>query len=145
MEPNALLGAEMSQRGFVTPLNFARSKAVGAALIAGGLTILLAAAWLPAIPVVGALAIVAFGATMALIDRLQGKAGRRAVVTIHLFIYMSLYLLFVGAVGDAAMRGPRNELSFLQWLDFGASALVMLVVVRLSFAAIMERGEAPAR
>jgi hypothetical protein len=53
----------------------------------------------------------------------------------HLFVYGALYALLIGAIGDAAQRGPMGRLSSWQWLDLGASAPVMIAAASLSIAA----------
>jgi hypothetical protein len=100
---------------------------------------------MPGLPVVSAMAMVALGATMATIDRFRGTAALRAGVSAHLFAYASLYFLFVGAVCHAAMAGPQNGLTFLQGLDFGASAVLMTLVVRRGVATLAQDNVSPRR
>jgi hypothetical protein len=64
------------------------------------------------------------------------------VIAVHLFVYLSLYFLFVGAVCHAAIQAPRDGVTFLQALDFGVSVVPMASVVRRSLAAM--GGDAPA-
>jgi hypothetical protein len=116
-----------------------------AALIAAGLGILLAAAVMPNIPCVSGFALIALGTTLATINRYRIALARRGVVIAHIFVYASLYVLFVGAVCDSAMRGIQSGLSFLQLLDLAASAAVMMLVVRMCIVAIADGGDAPAR
>ena len=115
------------------------------AFIAAGLAILLTATWWPAMPVVTAMALVALGATATTIARLRGAAAFRTLMAAHLFVYVSLYLLFVGAVCHAALTGPQDGLTFLQGLDLGVSAAVMMLVARLSLAVVDGGEDAPAR
>ncbi|MEX0613412.1 MAG: hypothetical protein WD738_11930 [Pirellulales bacterium] len=115
------------------------------ACIGLGLATLIAAAWWPALPVATAYAFIALGATLATVDRFRGAAALRFLVVTHLFVYVSLYFLFVGAVCHAAISGAQNGLAFLQGFDFGVSAVVMAQVVRLSLAAVAGGGDAPAR
>jgi hypothetical protein len=110
----------------------------GPTLIAAGLGVLMAAAWLPAMPVTTGAALVALGATGAVVRQFRTSAHLRIALAAHLFVYVSLYLIFVGAVTHAALAGPRNGLSFLKGLDFGMSAGLMLLVVKLSLARITQ-------
>jgi hypothetical protein len=115
------------------------------ALIGAGITLLIAAACWPVIPVATAVSLVALGATLAVKSRYIGTAMLRGALVAHLLVYSSLYLLFVGAIYDAAMRGPQRGLDLLHRLDMGLSIGVMLIVVRFSIAAIADSGDAPAR
>jgi hypothetical protein len=113
--------------------------------LATGLAMLLVAALMPGMPTVSAMALVALGATMATIDRFRGTAALRASVAAHLFVYASLYFLFVGAVCHAAMAGPQNGLTFLQGLDFGISAMLMTLAVRMGVVTLALDDDSPGR
>ena len=89
--------------------------------------------------------LIALGATLVTTSRFRDTAALRCALVIHLFVYMSLYLIFIFAVCDAAMRGPQAGLGFVQVLDFGLSAALMIFVVRLSIASITGGEDAPAR
>lgn len=117
----------------------------GPNLIAIGLAILIAAACWHAIPATTGFTLVALGATGALINQLRVSARLPIAISAHLFVYVSLYLLFVGAVAHSAMTGPQDGLSFLQGLDFGISAGLMTLAVRMALASIAGGGDAPAR
>ena len=113
------------------------------ALIAVGFAVLLASTWWTQAPVVTAMALVALGATSAT-TALRRTATTTSVVTaVHLFIYLNLYFLFVGAVCHAATLA--GGVTFLSGLDFGASVVPMAIMVRRSLAVIGGGGDAPAR
>jgi hypothetical protein len=103
---------------------------------------LAAGAYLSTVPVVTAMAIVALGATGATVGRSRTSSAAITVIAGHLFVYVNLYLLFVGAVCHAAVQGPETGVSFLQALDMGVSVVPMALVVRKSLTAI--GGRAPA-
>jgi hypothetical protein len=71
--------------------------AIGLAQLAAGI------AW-PTVPIVTALALVALGATLATIDRFRTSPALPPVLLLHSAVYGSLYILFIGASLDAAMR-----------------------------------------
>jgi hypothetical protein len=114
-------------------------------LIAVGLSVLLAQIYWPVFPVVTAVALIALGATIVTIARLDRTASTRSGIAIHLFVYASLYLLFIGAICDAAIRGSSGGLTLAQTIDLGLSAGVMAFVARLCVTAIIGGGDAPAR
>ena len=95
-------------------------------------------------PVATGMALVALGATGALITRLRGSGMLPIAMIAHLLVYVSLYFVLIGAVAHSAMEGPQNGLSFLQGLDFGVSAGLMTMAVRISLATIGGE-DAPAR
>jgi hypothetical protein len=111
------------------------------ALIGSGLALVVAQLCWPVFPGVSGMALIALGATTSTIAR--KATSSRAFIALHLFVYASLYLLFIGAICDAANRGP-GEVSILQMVDFGASAAVMALVVRTCVAAIIGGEDAPA-
>ena len=118
---------------------------LGPTLIAAGLTTLLIATWWPAAPIVTGMALVALGATATTIARFQEAAALPLATAVSVFVYLSLYLLFVAAVRHAAMIGPQNGLSIYQGLDFGASVMPMALAVRISWRAIAACKDAPTR
>jgi hypothetical protein len=91
------------------------------------------------------MSLIALGATLATLDRLRGMVALRGVVAIHLFVYLSLYLLFIGAVGYSTTTGPQIGLTTHQALDFLVSAGVMALVLRRSLAAMLAGSDATAR
>ncbi|MCI0334131.1 MAG: hypothetical protein L0228_13010 [Planctomycetes bacterium] len=114
-------------------------------LIGLGVVMLLMQLCWPLLPVATAVALIALGATFANIARRHRSVSLRAALAVHLFIYISLYLLFIGAICDAAMRGQQDGLSLLQTIDLGLSAGVMALVVRACVVFIIGGGDAPAR
>lgn len=106
-------------------------------MIAFGLLIILVQACWPTVPVVSGMAMIALGATVVTIDRMTSAVARHITTVANLFTYLSLYLLFLGAVYHAAARGPRGRLNVLQWFDVGLSAALMTVVVCLCVAALI--------
>jgi hypothetical protein len=79
-----------------------------AALIAAGLSVLLAAAWWPVLPAVTGMAIVALGATEATLARFRGSPALLPVLVVHLAVYGGLYALFVGAMLHAAAQADAG-------------------------------------
>ena len=117
----------------------------GPAWIAAGLTILICGEWWPLMPLTTGLAFIAMGSTGALIKLLRFSTKLRPVVAAHVIVYVSLFLLFVGAVSHAAMSGPQNGLSFLQGLDFGVGAGLMVLATRMSLEAMAWDADATVR
>lgn len=115
------------------------------ALMAIGVTVLITQLTWPVFPTVTAVSIIALGATSATIARQRRSASPRTALAIHLFVYASLYLLFIGAICDAASRGPDGGLTLAQTIDLGLSVGVMAFVARTCVAALIGGGEAPAR
>lgn len=89
-------------------------------LIALGLAQLAAGIAWSVVPVVTALALIAFGATLATIDRFRTSPALSPVLLLHAAIYGSLYALFIGAAFDAAMRAEA-QLSWPSTIDLAAS------------------------
>jgi hypothetical protein len=116
-----------------------------ATLITTGLVLFIAHACGLAIPVATALTLVALGATIETIARVAHTSSARFLLAANLLSYMSLYLLLIGAICDASLRSARDGITFLQGLDFGVSAMVMVLVVRACIAAIMQSGGASLR
>jgi hypothetical protein len=111
----------------------------GTAPIAIGLVVLIAAAYMPTLPVTSAMALVAVGATGALCSQFAKSQLASAAVVIHVFVYVSLYLVFVGAVIHSAMSAPSSDIHFfLMILDLGASALLMAITVGKAVETIYE-------
>jgi hypothetical protein len=110
-------------------------------LIGTGLAIQFGATWWDQAPVVTGMALVALGATLAVIGRLQRAATLPLVAAANLFVYLSLYLLFITALTHAAMSGPQNGLTFWQGLDFGVSVLPIAAAVKVSLKALAGGGD----
>jgi hypothetical protein len=104
--------------------------------IAAGIALLLAASCWPGLPVLTSVAMVALGASLAVVARF-GHAGRfRPLIAVHAVVYANLYLVFVGAVCHAALTGPRHGLSWLQGVDLLVSVVLMVVAARLALGAL---------
>jgi hypothetical protein len=117
----------------------------GPAMIAVGLIFLVANCYYSTIPVTSGMALIALGATLAVVSRFRRSPALPAVIVAHLLVYLSLYLLFVGAVLHAAFAKPTGGLSFLQSLDLAMSVGPMVGAVRIAIGLITGRGGAPAR
>ncbi len=101
---------------------------LGPTAIAAGLAILMAAILWPGMPVVTAMALVALGATCATLARLRSAAAFLPMMLVHLAIYGSLYVIFVGATLDAATRsGPG--LSILTIADLALSVCPLAIAL----------------
>ena len=114
------------------------SATTGPLLIAVGLAGLLASAWLPAVPVVTAMAILALGATDALV-RFRHSPALLPIVLLHAAAYTALYGLFVGATLHAAATATGHGLNTWAALDLAASTLPMAFVIRHARARLARR------
>ena len=110
----------------------------GSLLIAMGLVGLAASAYLPAMPLISAMALVAWGATAALGSRMANSPFVGTAMVVHLFVYLSLYLVFVGAVIHAAISGPQSGIGAPLILDCGTSAVLMTMVIRKAVARTLD-------
>jgi hypothetical protein len=104
-------------------------------LMALGVAMLIMNAGWPAWPVATGVSLIALGATKTLLGRPLSASLPRVAIAVHLFVYASLYLLFIGALCDASIRAPRNGLTLSQVIDLGLSAGVMAFVARTCVAA----------
>jgi hypothetical protein len=95
-----------------------------------GLVIFIAAGWVPAMPVVTAMAILALGATNATIARFARSPALIPVVLLHAATYATLYALFIGATLHAATGSTTGRLSAWSALDLVASTLPMAVALK---------------
>ena len=102
---SAIPGIAAVRASFILLPTVSRSCQWAPTLIAVGLAVLLAAAWWPAVPVVTAMALVAFGATGATLARFRGRPALLPVLLVHLAIYGALYALFVAATLHASTQG----------------------------------------
>ena len=104
---------------------------------------LIAAAWLPDLPVLSAMGLVALGATAATILHLVQHKNAVLLLAAHLCIYGSLYALFVGATWNAHAVGSRPSWQLVRWLDLTASLCIMALAARWAIVAIgrNDRGE----
>jgi hypothetical protein len=117
--------------------------AIGPLLIAAGLAMLLGQVCWSVLPVATALAIIALGTTIETTRGRRRAANHPGLMAVHLFVYTSLYVLFIGAICDASMRRSLGGLSLLEFIDLGMSVGVMVLVARLCIASIF--GRKPAR
>lgn len=102
----------------------------GPAFIAVGLAVLLVSTWLPALPVVTAMALLTLGATDVTAQRFRGSPGYIPVMLLHATTYSALYGLFIAATLHAAGRVPNTPVSFTVILDIAASMLPILTALR---------------
>jgi hypothetical protein len=115
-------------------LRAAQAARWGPALIAGGLSLLLLAAWWPAAPIVSAMALLALGATGATLARFGGSPSLRPILAVHIVVYAGLYALYFGAACHAANAGGGIDLA--RAADLAASVWPMIAALRISFAAL---------
>ena len=98
--------------------------------MAAGLAVLIAAAWLPDLPVLSAMALVALGATAATIGQLANHRLAAQLLVAHLCVYGGLYALFVGAVWHAVSFGPQPGWRLGEYLDLTGSLCIMILAAR---------------
>jgi hypothetical protein len=122
-----------------------RRGATGPVWIAGGIATLLAAACWPVIPVVTGMSLIALGATLAVISRVESARHFRLLVFVHVVVYASLYVLFVGSVCHGATIAPHHGLGLLQTVDLLASTVPMAVAARVTVASLTGGGARAAR
>jgi hypothetical protein len=120
-----------------------RSALIEPAIVVG-LAILVVSAWLPTAPVVTGMAIVTLGATGATISRLVRHPAADFLLSGHLLVYSSLYLLFVGAQWHSMTVGTQAGRAFWPAIDLAASLWPMFIAFRLALSGILDsrqRGE----
>jgi hypothetical protein len=100
-----------------------------ALLIGAGLATLLASTWIPTLPVITALAVLALGATYATIARFRRSPALMPVLLLHAITYTALYGLFIGATFHAA-ASVGQSIGVWHALDLVASALVMTITLQ---------------
>lgn len=91
---------------------------------------MLVAAQFLAAPIVTAMAIIALGATDALITRFRNSAAAFPVLALHGMTYLLLYALFIGARLHMPAAAPTPGVSTSAMLDVAASAFPMAVAIR---------------
>jgi hypothetical protein len=114
-------------------------------LIAFGLCMLLADAYRPVLPEVTGIALIALGATLAVVWRFRRSPALPAVIVAHLLVYLSLYLLLVGAILHAAFAKSTGGLSLLQSLDLAMSGGPIVGAVRIAIDSLAGRRDSPAQ
>lgn len=99
------------------------------ALIAFGLAVLMASIWIPVLPVLTAMAVLALGATFATLVRFRDSTLRMTAIVFHAVTYAMLYALFVGAVFHSG-TGSASQVGLLGVLDLALSWLVLTLAAR---------------
>jgi hypothetical protein len=103
---------------------------VGQALIALGLTALLASILLPAVPAVTAMAIVTLGATQAALTRFRHSPTLPTIMLFHAATYLSLYATFACAVLYTPATASTHALSLRTSFDLACSVLPMAIALQ---------------
>jgi hypothetical protein len=111
-------------------------------LIGVGLTIVLMQFIWATIPIATAVALVALGATITTV-RISRNTYSPLIVSVHLFVYASLYLLIVAAICDAAFRSSHGGLTLTQLVDLAASTGVMALATRRCVADLIPGDDGP--
>lgn len=107
-----------------------------AAQIFAGLVLLVIALTSRCVPACTGMALVALGATAATVERYQASPARGTLLVAHQLIYTSIYLLFVGAAFDAAVRSGI-PLSWTAKVDLTASLAVVAIAARDAIRAMI--------
>ncbi len=100
-----------------------RNTQFGPVLIGIGLAILFAGAYWPSAPVVTAIAIIALGATDAMVSRFRDSVAALPIIVLHGMTYVLLYSLFVGARLHVPTAAPATCVSGLAILDLVAQRI----------------------
>lgn len=124
----------MYRRLFTLPLSapLVRSQI----LIGVGLALLLFYTWLPALPVVTAMAILTLGATHATIERFRGSPARMPILLLHATTYAALYGLFIAATLHPAASQSVVSLNAVVFADIFLSTLPICIALRHIAAAV---------
>jgi hypothetical protein len=107
-----------------------RSPAIASALIGGGLALMILAAWLPIVPVVTGVAMIALGSTELTLARFRDAAVFVPALVLHAATYALLYALFVGAQLHTSHAAPLARISDLATLDLAISIVPMAIALR---------------
>jgi hypothetical protein len=102
----------------------------GSGFILAGLAILAAGAIWPGTPCVMAMALVALGATIATLARVQNSPALVPAILFHLAVYSGLYALFVAATLHAAVASPHHGCTAATILDLTLSVLPITAMLR---------------
>jgi hypothetical protein len=104
------------------------------AWIGAGLALLFTSSWLPNVPVVTAMALIALGATEITLARLRDTSTCLPLIILHGTVYASLYALFVGArLAAAAGHSTGPSLGHVAAFDVVTSLIpAVLVTQRLA-------------
>jgi hypothetical protein len=103
-----------------------------------GLVILIAAAWWPDAPLVTAIAIIALGATDAMVSRFRGSTTAWPIMALHGTFYVMLYILFVGARIHASATALTPGVGRLSMLDLIASAYPMSIALKRIWSSLWQ-------
>jgi hypothetical protein len=115
-----------------------RNPATAPALIGGGLVLMILAAWLPIVPVVTGMAMIALGSTELTLARFRDAAVFVPALVLHATTYALLYALFVGAQLHASQMAPLTRASDLAALDLAISIVPMAIAIRRISAALQQ-------
>src|SRR5688572_33349218 len=94
--------ARVRRFSFSHPMRFIPKPNRGAALIAVGMSMLLLAVFLPALPAITAMSLVALGTTEVTLTRFRDTPALVPVMLVHAATYGGLYAVFIGAALHAA-------------------------------------------
>lgn len=95
-----------------------------------GIVILITAAWWPVAPLVTAIAIIALGATDAVVCRLRSSTAAVPIIVLHGITYTLLYALFVGARLHTPAAAPSASVAGFVMLDLIASTFPMALALK---------------
>lgn len=88
------------------------------------------AAWLPIVPVVTGMAMIALGSTELTLARFRDAAVFVPALLLHATTYALLYVLFVGAQVHTSRMAPLTSISDLAILDLAISIVPMAIVLK---------------
>jgi hypothetical protein len=115
-----------------------RSPAIAPTLIGGGLAQMILAAWLPIVPVVTGIAMIALGSTELTLARFRDATVFVPALVLHATTYALLYALFVGAQIHTSQTAPLPRISDLATLDLVISIVPMAIAIRRISAALQQ-------
>jgi hypothetical protein len=103
-----------------------------------GLVILIAAAWWPDAPLVTAIAIIALGATDAMVSRFRGSTLTWPLMALHGTMYVMLYALFVGARLHVSATALTQGVGGLTVIDLVVSAFPMSIALKRIWSSLWQ-------
>jgi hypothetical protein len=118
------------------PKCFSTDFRIAPTAMAFGVAWLLIGTLWPRTPVVTAMALVALGATGALVVRLRRSPQSLPVRAAHAFVYGGLYAIFVGAELHAANAASGPRLNWLVLIDVALSFVPMLAAANVTWTAL---------
>jgi hypothetical protein len=116
----------------------ARNRAKAPTLIGVGLGLLIVAAWWPIAPIVTAMAIIAFGATDAMVSRFGGSTSAWPLMALHGTMYVTLYALFVGARLHVSATALTPGVGGLTMIDLVVSAFPMSIALKRIWSSLSQ-------